>query len=80
MFGYISSESSSVDSEAVSQFHLPLTTISKPSPESSAITNSLQSTVEMANTPGQLIPVHTSLYGFIQTFLFSVALLAQPAR
>lgn len=77
MFGYVSSESSSVDSdaaqtaEAVPWSHRPLTTVTKPSPESSAITNSLQSTVETPHTPGQLIPVHvlqvpTTLYGFIR--------------
>lgn len=72
MFGSL--ESSSVDSDAartaepVPQSHQPLTATMKPSPESSDVTNSPQSTVETPNTKGQLVHVlqdHTACFNTV---------------
>lgn len=73
-FGYLSAESSSVDSDAartaepVPQSHRPLTATMKPSPESSDVTNAPQSTVETPNTMGQLVHVlqdHTACFNTV---------------
>lgn len=56
MFGALSTESSSGGLEPVPQSHQPLTAAVKPTPESSAVTNSLQSIVETANVMGSLLP------------------------
>lgn len=76
MLGCVSSEGSSADSdavqtvEAVPQSQRPLTASMKPSPESSALTDSVQSNVETSSAPGQLVHVlQVTLYVFVMLYI-----------
>lgn len=76
MLGCVSSEGSSADSdavqtvEAIPQSQRPLTASMKPSPESSALTDSVQSNVETSSAPGQLVHVlQVTLYVFVMLYI-----------